>query len=93
MSVPAPDQVLDVQDGGDQLLLKALLWGHDSSEYTPSPMKPSGPQGLLGQSGCSVAHSECGYQRPPSGQYGVSQAPGIHQAESLPHRSAPRGEP
>lgn len=26
--VPTPDQVLDVHDGGGQLLLQALLWGH-----------------------------------------------------------------
>ena len=38
---PAPDQVLDVQDGGGQLLLQALLWGHGGSEHrllgSPSP--------------------------------------------------------
>lgn len=26
--VPTSDQVLDVQDGGSQLLLQALLWGY-----------------------------------------------------------------
>lgn len=38
--VPTPDQVLDVQDRGGQLLLQALLWGHRRKYELSGPRRP-----------------------------------------------------
>lgn len=68
----APDQVLDVQDGGGQLLLQALLWGHrQGSTHASSPLSPPNPRDAAGSGSCPPRDL-------PSGQNW-----GAHQTESL----------
>lgn len=68
----APDQVLDVQDGGGQLLLQALLWGHrQGSTHASGPLSPPNPRDAAGSGSCPPRDL-------PSGQNW-----GAHQTESL----------